>query len=140
MADPMVPDFQPPVVIVHGFKAIEGAQAGIGKPAFDLGAQRGPVVLVGEQIVCAPGADGVGDSGLTPPGAPCAPDLNDGAAKPRGASMVTSAPVSSSRPSSSGIAVISLDFSAQACCPRTSRWRLAQADTMCSGSLPRPRS
>lgn len=36
------------------------------------------------------------------------------------------------------MAVISLDFSAQACCPSTSRWRLAQAETRCSGFWPLP--
>jgi hypothetical protein len=52
------------------------------------------------------------------------------------ASMVTSAPSSSSRSSKSGMATISFDFSATASCPSTSRWRLAQAETRCNGSLP----
>jgi hypothetical protein len=52
------------------------------------------------------------------------------------ASMVTSAPSSSSRSSSSGIALISLDFSATASWPSTSRCRVAQAETRCKGSLP----
>jgi hypothetical protein len=56
------------------------------------------------------------------------------------ASMVTSAPLSASRSSSSGTASASLDFSAVACCPRTSRWRLAQAETRCSGERPLARS
>ena len=41
------------------------------------------------------------------------------------ASMVTSAPASSSRSSSSGMAAISLDFLSTASWPRTSRWRVA---------------
>ena len=49
------------------------------------------------------------------------------------ASMVTSAPVSARRSSSSGIAVISLDLASQACWPSTRRWVLAQAETMWSG-------
>ncbi len=49
------------------------------------------------------------------------------------ASMVTMAPASSRRRSSSGIAMISLDFSDTASCPSTSCWPVAQADTVCSG-------
>jgi hypothetical protein len=50
--------------------------------------------------------------------------------------IVTSAPVSASRSSSSGIAAISFDLPATASCPNTSRCRLAQADTRCNGSRP----
>lgn len=54
------------------------------------------------------------------------------------ASMATSAPVSSRRSSSSGMADISLLFRSTASWPSTRRWRAAQAQTRCSGapSLP----
>ena len=56
------------------------------------------------------------------------------------ASMVTMAPASSRRCSSSGIAMISLDFSVTASCPSTSCCRVAQAETVCSGPRPLDRA
>ena len=58
----------------------------------------------------------------------------------RVASMVTMQPLNSSNSSSFGFAVISLDFSAVACCPSTSRLQQPQALTMCSADVPRRRS
>src|SRR3954452_9942088 len=56
------------------------------------------------------------------------------------ASMVTRAPSSASRSSSSGMAAISFDLPATASCPSTRRWRLAQAETRCRGPRPLPRA
>src|SRR6516164_699409 len=51
------------------------------------------------------------------------------------ASMVTTAPSIAIMSSSAGMATISLDFSATATCPNTSRCRAAKAETMWIGSL-----
>ena len=56
------------------------------------------------------------------------------------ASMVTSAPFSSRRCRSAGMAWISLDFSSIASWPRTRRCLAAQALTMCNGARPLERA
>src|SRR3954451_18483543 len=56
------------------------------------------------------------------------------------ASMVTMAPASSSRRSSSGMAIISSDFSETRLLPSTSCWPAAQAETVCSGPRPLDRA
>src|SRR6266849_790633 len=56
------------------------------------------------------------------------------------ASMVTMHPSNCSSSKSSGMAVISLDFSSIATCPSTSRASVAQALTRCNSFLPLPRS
>ncbi len=52
------------------------------------------------------------------------------------ASLVTIAPEISRFLISSGIAVISFDLLSQACCPRSRRFSVAQALTICRGPLP----
>jgi len=89
--------------------------------------QGGLVILDGQQVVGTPFEDGGGDLGLAPHGVDSLPLRRRG---------VTSAPFSSSLWSNSGMAVISLDLTSVASCPRTSRWREAHAETMCSGWRP----
>ena len=91
----------------------------IGKERHDIGKQRRTVALQREQIISAARHDGLGNRGL------CS-DRIDGDERT----------VSFSRSSSNGIAVISLNFASTASWPSTSRWRDAQAETMCSGARP----
>jgi len=56
------------------------------------------------------------------------------------ASMETKAPFRSNRSRSAGMAMISLDFSSTASCPRTRRELVAKAETRCSGGRPALRS
>src|SRR3954454_18836222 len=56
------------------------------------------------------------------------------------ASAVTMRPLSDSRSSSFGTAVISLDLPSTASWPSSSRWSADQAWSMCSGDLPAARS
>jgi hypothetical protein len=92
---------------------------GIGAAGFGLGVQLRPIALEREQIVAATLKDGCGDVDLRADGAD-----GDG----RALELETL--------QQKGGALISFDFSAAASYPRTRRWRLAQADSICSGLTP----
>ena len=116
VADDMAAVFDAAVVGIGGLEGLQFVGRGVVEIAFDVVMQSGLVVLDGEQVVGA--------------------SIEMAAAilvwHPM-ASMVTSAPFSSRRWSSSGMAVISLDLMSVASWPRTRRWRDAQAETRCSG-------
>ena len=96
---------------------VERAGRGGGKGGLDLGAQRRSVGLDGEQVVGAGITDGLGDGAVggdridRDQGAPCRPSA------------------AARRSSSAGIAASSLDLSATASWPSTSRAVVAKAET-----------
>ena len=64
MADGVAAHLDAAMVTVGGVVTIEGPGMGVGEEALDFGAERRPVVLEGQQIVGALGANGLGDLGL----------------------------------------------------------------------------
>lgn len=120
------------------FQRLVAAHGGIRKPAFllfdeellDVVTQRALIAFEREHVVGLPVDDLGGDLFLTP--------HHGGAMQSMDASIVTIAPLTVSRSSSSGIAVISLDLSATLRWPSTIRWRLENAEIMWIGALAPP--
>jgi hypothetical protein len=97
----MAADFDAAVVGAGGLEGLQFLGWGVVEIAFDVIVQGGLVVLDGEQVIGAAIEDGGSDLGLAPYGVDSLPRWRPG---------VTSAPCSSRRSSSRGMAVISLDL------------------------------